>query len=144
MVPGMIVRAPPAMVYQCPAGGVGLGPSPIDYTFERYLGRQVSPTDLTVQTSGSGWGILLVAQSYSPLWTLSGGIGPAFHAVANVGLNGWLVNTSHSIQWHAAYSGDSLERTALVLEASAGVPIAIGLGVVAMRRRGRGAGRVSP
>ncbi len=102
--------------------------------FERYLQPQPSPTDQSFTAGTSGWGIVLAAQSYSPLWELSGGPGTVYHAVSNIGLNGWLVNTSVSSTWHVTYAGDRLEATAFVLEGGVGLGM-VGVAVVALYTR---------
>jgi hypothetical protein len=52
---------------------------------------QLTSTDLSISPSSDGWGILQVAETYSPSWGLQGDLSSSLHFPVNFGLNGWLV-----------------------------------------------------
>jgi hypothetical protein len=52
---------------------------------------QTSPTTLSITAASGGWGILQVAETYSPSWGLQGTASTSPHFAVNLGLNGWLV-----------------------------------------------------
>jgi len=75
--------------------GGGDGASAVSQ-FAPDFSRQSSSTSLTATFNDSGWGLILLAQTYSPLWTISG-VPAVAHVSANIGLNAWLVNLSKGL-----------------------------------------------
>lgn len=104
------------------------------------LAAQPASGPITFSPSAAGWGVLTLAQTYSPLWSATGP-GTAVHAVVDVGLNGWFVEGGSPGSWQFTYTATSLLHTALVGEG-------IGLGAlgvlaattIAYRRRHRAEG----
>ena len=102
---------------------VSSGSFPVAAPYVRDTQSQPSATELDFTGSTSGWGILALAQTYSPQWTVSGrGAGPL--AEVDVGLTGWLVNATAATALHVRYGGQALEGEALYIEVAA-VPIAL-------------------
>ena len=117
-------------------------PYPRPSGYERDILPQSEPTSLQFRPASSGWGVLTLAQSFSPFWQLSGP-GPGDRAVVDVGLTGWLINSTGRDVWHATYLGDSLESTSLVLESIAVPIVAAPLAYLIVRPGGR-RGREDP
>jgi hypothetical protein len=111
---------------------VSTGAYPVPRPYDRDVLPQPGPTDLSISPAATGWGIVSLAQTYSTFWQLSGSGSPA-PAVVDVGLTGWLVNSTAGAEWHVTYLGDSLERTSLELEAVAVPVVAIPLALMAWR-----------
>ena len=97
-----------------------------------------NPTSVTYREPVTSWGLLVLAQTYSNLWTIQGASSPVFHAAGNIGLNVWLMNATRGSQVMINYQGNSYLKTSLSLEGSMG---AVALGAVALygllRRRKR-------
>lgn len=94
---------------------ISTGGLPTSGAYTRDLTDQDSATNWQFSNGATGWGILAMAQTYSPLWQISGP-GPTYLATVDVGLTGWLVNDSTGDAWTITFAGDALEQTALVLE----------------------------
>ena len=105
------------------------GAYPVPRPYDRDVLPQPGPTDLSIAPTSTGWGVVTLAQTYSTFWRLTGPESSA-PGVVDVGLTGWLVNSTPGATWHVAYLGDSLETTSLELEAVAvplvAIPLAIG------------------
>ncbi len=118
---------------------ISTGASPVVRTYERDLLPQAGPTDMSMRPASAGWGVMTLAQSYSPFWHLAGP-GPAAPTVVDIGLTGWLVNSTPGAEWRVTYLGDGLLSTSLVLETIA-VPLVAAPYVVAGIRSRSGPGR---
>ena len=79
---------------------------------------QPEPTDFSValNTSSGEWGILMLAQTYSPLWILDATSSYSQHLIVNVGLNGWLVNTTGILKGNIIYSAQKYLDLGINLE----------------------------
>lgn len=95
-----------------------------------------SPTQFTFDPTMSGWGIVLLAQTFDPSWNLAGA-GPALHAAGNVGLNAWLVDLTPASHLTLSYSGDRLESRAYEITLIAGAATVGAVVIVRRRLRGR-------
>ena len=96
-----------------PTGRLGFlelstGAYPQALPYDRDVLPQAGPTDLTMSPTATGWGVLTLAQTYSPLWQLTGP-GPSDPSVVDVGLSGWLVNSTTDAVWQVSYLGNALE-----------------------------------
>jgi hypothetical protein len=108
-------------------------------SWTRSLAAEPDPTSVTVPAMGTGWGLLLFAQTYSPLWSLvAPTVGNALHVVANIGLNAWVFNTTGGGSWHITYQGDTFEAQSVVIEGGAGATVLVGAAAIWWYRR-RGA-----
>jgi hypothetical protein len=120
-----------------PTGRLGFlelstGAYPVAQPFDRDLLPQAGPTEMSIAPATSGWGVITLAQTFSTFWRLDGP-GEVAPAVVDVGLTGWLVNSTPGAEWHVTYLGDSLESTSLVFEVVAVPLIAVPLALVAYR-----------
>jgi hypothetical protein len=72
------------------------------------------------------------------LWQLAsdGAVDPQ-HAVANLGLNAWLVNASVGDHWTITYLAEGYENVTLVAASSLGLGAAVVAGFRTYRRRTR-------
>lgn len=124
---------------------VSTGTLPIAGTFVRDLDAQSAPTLWQFDNAASGWGILAMAQTYSPLWTVSGP-GPALLATVDVGLTGWLIDDPAGAVWTVSFVGDSFEHTAIIGEATGLVAMAVAGVAIVLRTRAvrRAQGRRAP
>lgn len=115
-----------------PSGSLALTP-----VASHYPKALPDAADLSVSSTASGWGLFVLAQTYSPLWsaTVAGGI--ALHAVADVGLNAWLADPSAGATVHVWYEGDVWEGQAIEITAGLAGAGAIALAVVLVARRRR-------
>lgn len=114
-------------------------PSP----FESDRAPLPTPTRLNYAPRSTGWGVVLLAQTFNPAWSLTGA-GPSLHAAGNVGLNAWLVNLTGAETLHVAYRGDALVAQAYSLEAALGGVAVLVAGVVYRGRRRRSAAEGRP
>ena len=64
-----------------------------------------SPDRITVDEVRTGWSLLQLTQSYSPLWSVSGPISGVVPVVTDVGLTGWLVDVLHPGTLTITYAG---------------------------------------
>ena len=64
-----------------------------------------NPTDekYNIRLETKGWGIVVLDQTYNPLWQFSGS---TIHIVADVGLNAWLINSSLNISAQILFIGN--------------------------------------
>lgn len=108
--------------------------------FESDRAPMPNPADLEFRPSSSGWGVVLLAQTFDAQWALTGA-GPAPHAVGNVGLNAWLVDLTGSSVLHLRFGGDTLQSQAYVLQGGLGLTaFVMAVSVLALRRHRREAG----
>lgn len=104
-----------------------------------YRGSQSDPLDLRATSTASGWGILVAGDTYSPIWQLSlNGTPAGTHLVANLGLNGWLVNLTRGDQLTVRYLAQQYQSDGILIEV-VGLPlVAVGvLLLVSARSRAR-------
>ena len=104
-----------------------------------YRGSQSDPLDFRATATASGWGILVASDTYSPIWQLSlNGTPSGTHLVANLGLNGWLVNLTRGDQLTVRYLAQQYQSEGILIEV-VGLPlVAVGiLLVVSPRSRAR-------
>ena len=99
---------------------------------------QRDPTSIVYREPVSSWGLLVLAQTYSNLWTIQGASGPVFHAAGNIGLNVWLMNATRGYRVVIYYQGNNYLKTSLYLEGFMGA-VVLGAGVLwgLLRRRKR-------
>jgi len=94
-------------------------------TLSSYLGLQSDPLSLTAVSDDHGWGLLLASETFSPLWQLViNGAPTGVHAVANLGLNAWLVNLSSGEQLTVRYLGQEYQSIGIVIEV-VGLPLLV-------------------
>lgn len=102
---------------------------------DRDFGTLPDPTSFSYSPALSGWGVVLVAQTFHPLWqlTVAGSVDGA-HAVANLGLNAWLLNASPGSTFHVSYLAEGYEAAALVGEVGIGAVAGLAAVVWSYRR----------
>lgn len=105
-------------------------------TFVGGFAPLATPTALDFTPGVSGWGVVLLAQTYHPAWTLEGA-GPAAHAAANIGLNAWLVDLAPADQLRITYGADALVVQAYELEGGLAGAALVGVAGVLVRRSRR-------
>ncbi len=93
-------------------------------------------TEISYTSPTTGWGLLVLAQTYSDLWTLEGA-GWSAHAVVNVGLNAWLVNATNGSVWTIQYQGSVWLTQSLYIEAAGWGILAAVVTVFVVRRHRR-------
>lgn len=100
------------------------------------LRPQPSTTEWSFEfkTSANEWGILLLPQTFNPSWKLNANLPYSQHLVADIGLNGWLVNTSGVFDGKVIYLPQKYLQLSLTLEAVL-VPIWSSLAIVVVYRR---------
>jgi hypothetical protein len=112
----MHLHSPAATV----SGRTALGLNASPPAFDSDTAPLSDPTSFDFHPAHSGWGIVQLAQTYAPLWQLTGA-GPApYHLVANLGLNGWLVDLPAGADLHLSYTGNVDQNYALVAEGGLG------------------------
>ena len=99
------------------------------------------PTMISYTEPVSGWGLLVLDQTYSDLWSVQGASGQVYHALVDIGLNAWLLDAENGSRITVRYLGDNYLSTSLLVEVILGGPI-VGSVTACMflkgwRRRGR-------
>ena len=100
-----------------------------------------NPTSISYTEPVSGWGLLVLDQTYSDLLSVQGASGQAFHALVDIGLNAWLMDAENGSRLTIRYLGDNYLSTSLLVEVASGSLI-VGSVTACMflkrwRRRGR-------
>lgn len=106
---------------------------PTNTSYFRDLSPMPDPTAISYTAPSSGWGILVLAQTYSDLWNLEGA-GWSAHAVVNVGLNAWLVNATNGSAWTIQYRGALWLTQSLYIEAGGWGIVGVVATVLVVRR----------
>jgi hypothetical protein len=109
--------------------------APPAQSLEAFQGAQSNPLVMTATAGITGWGLLLAAQTYSPLWQLTVGGGTALnHVIVDLGLNAWLVNVAAGAKLMVRYLGQEYQTFGIVV-AAIGLPLmAIILALTRSRR----------
>ncbi len=107
--------------------------SPPSGSTVRYLAAQNDPTHLTIDTVPEGWGVVELAQTYSPFWVAETTAATALHATGNIGLNVWLINASSTAGMEFSYAGQALQHDGIVGEAIALPVLAVVWGLIRSR-----------
>ncbi len=102
----------------------------------RDLADMPDPADVSYTSPTTGWGLLVLAQTYSFLWNLEGA-GWNARAVVNVGLNAWLVNATNGSVWTIQYQGSVWLTQSLYVEATGWGILAVVAVTFVVRRRQR-------
>jgi hypothetical protein len=141
-----LARTDGVPVFDPNGSAVAGGPSKVTFpshpTSYRDLAEMADPTRISYTSPTAGWGVLELAQTYSSLWNLVGA-GWDAHAIANVGLNAWLVNATNGSVWTVEYQGSVWLDQSLYLEAI-GWALLAAVVAVAVVRRLRGARALGP
>lgn len=66
--------------------------------------------------NSSSWGVIVLAQTYNTLWSMKGEFGSAGHVLAEIGLNGWVVNGTSGLKGHIVFEGNNLLHQAIDIE----------------------------
>jgi hypothetical protein len=95
--------------------------------YSKVFSSNSSPSQYFLNLKTTRSGVLVFAQTYSDLWGLSGINGE--HIVANIGLNGWFINstTKGTVNASITYAGQAYLYHGMVIE---GILIATSIGLL--------------
>ena len=103
--------------------------------FVSYRSSQANPLAWEATSNVSGWGLLLEAQTFFPLWQLLvSGTPTGVHVAADMGLNAWIVNLTAGASLLVRYLGQEYEMVGIVIE-GVGVPL-VAAAILISRSRG--------
>lgn len=85
-------------------------------TYQPDFSSMPDPTRVSFVAKLGGWGVITLAETFSNLWSLSGGPSPGYRAVSNLGLNGWLVNSSVGSTYVLTYTTDGITHLSFEVE----------------------------
>ena len=72
-------------------------------SFEILNNENPTNSNYNIRLETKGWGVIVLDQTYNPLWRFSGS---TIHIVADVGLNAWLINSSRNISAQILFIGN--------------------------------------
>jgi len=75
-----------------------------------------TPDRVTVYDNRTGWSLLQLAQTYSPLWTVAGPVSGVVPVLSDVGLSGWLIDVLHPGSLTFTYAGGAAISIGIVIE----------------------------
>ena len=96
-----------------------------------------SPDRITVDEVRTGWNLLQLTQSYSPLWSVSGPISGVVPVVTDVGLTGWLVDVLHPGTLTITYAGEAAIPIGDAIETAGPVGFTAAMAILYWRGRRR-------